>query len=137
MNPKSLFISARMRSEILVEAGKLSPTSVSQENDTQTSRIIFVLVSAISGFPFSIDRKDNCRDILLAVMGGSLGHRGWMFPGRPEIFRHGGLQVIISIIAMAPAGLLCVSVNVDGAYLVEVDHVLVDSMRMVAGSASL
>ena len=83
-----------------------------------------VLVTAVSRLPLRIDGEDHGGDVLFAVMSGGFRH-GWrMLPRRAEIFRHRGLQVVIAVIRVAAARFLRMGVDVDGADLFEVDHVI-------------
>ena len=85
-------------------------------------RDFLVLVTAVSRLPLRIDGEDHGGDVLFAVMSGGFRH-GWrMLPRRAEIFRHRGLEVVITVIRVATAGFLRMGVDVDGADLFEVDH---------------
>lgn len=77
---------------------------------------LFVGIAPKAGFAFGIDRKDHGGDVALAVVGGRVVD-GWQHPagtcGVLEIGGHAGLKFIISIIARATAGFLCVGVKIN------------------------
>ena len=76
-----------------------------------------------AGLALGIHAEDHRGDPALAVVGGGLRH-GRQHPvetGRvPEIGRHGGLELVVAVVAMAVARLFGMGVEVDGDDVVEV-----------------
>lgn len=82
----------------------------------------FIGVTAKTRFTLRINGKYYRSYIERRVMGRSLGHRRRMFPGCPEISRHGRLQVIVTVVAVAAAGFFSGHVKIDGVQVGNVDQ---------------
>ena len=119
-----------------VKAADDAKAAVGQPPVTQKHRMLAGrAVHYATGLALGIDGKDHRGDVLLAVMGGSLGDGRRMRPRSAEVFRHRALQLVVTVVGVATARLFGVGVDVDGADLGEIDHVFSPQTRINAGSS--
>jgi hypothetical protein len=74
---------------------------------------LVIVVAAESGLAFGVDRKDDGRDFLGAVVGRGFRYRRRMLVRRLEVIGHLRLEVVIAVVTMHAAGLFGMGMNVD------------------------